>query len=209
MGAATFLWARRVPDLKRAAGEQKAGSPPSSASSPSGFRPACSGACRWPIEFRPRGAGDIRSRSPAGVNKAGLRDAEGSGLPQPAASGLPSATTSLSRRDARLGRRRPERDKTRAHRITVYGTMEWYVYIAACDDGSLYTGIATDPWGRLRCHNAGRGSAYVRSRGTATLVYVECCKTKTTALRRELEIKSWRREKKLVFIARSVDARAR
>ena len=77
----------------------------------------------------------------------------------------------------------------------------WYVYIVRCGDGSLYTGIALDPQARLRSHNAGRGSAYVRSRGCAVLLYREVCRTKIKALRREFEIKSWRRNKKLALIA--------
>ena len=84
--------------------------------------------------------------------------------------------------------------------------MGWFVYMLRCGDGSLYTGIATNPQGRLRRHNAGQGSAYVRSKGTASLVYVERSSTKTMALRRELEIKSWRREKKLALIAQGAAA---
>ena len=77
----------------------------------------------------------------------------------------------------------------------------WYVYIARCGDSSLYTGVALDPEARLRSHNAGRGSAYVRSRGDATLLYREAYRNKTKALQRELEIKSWRRDRKLALIA--------
>ena len=77
----------------------------------------------------------------------------------------------------------------------------WYVYIVRCGDGSLYTGIALDPQERLRSHNAGRGSAYVRSQGCAVLLYREVCRTKIMALQREFEIKSWRRKKKLELIA--------
>ena len=77
--------------------------------------------------------------------------------------------------------------------------MNWYVYLARCRDGSLYTGVATNPGERLKCHNAGRGSVYVRSKGGATLLYMERHATKGLALRREREIKSWRREKKLTL----------
>jgi putative endonuclease len=78
--------------------------------------------------------------------------------------------------------------------------MTWYVYIARCNDGSLYTGVTINPMERLQCHNAGRGSAYVRSKGEASLCYSESHPTKGSALRREHEIKSWRREKKLALI---------
>ena len=76
----------------------------------------------------------------------------------------------------------------------------WYLYIAQCRDGSLYTGVTTDPRQRLKSHNAGRGSVYIRSRGGALLRYTEPCATKGQALRREHEIKSWRRDQKLALI---------
>lgn len=78
---------------------------------------------------------------------------------------------------------------------------QWHVYIVQCADGSLYTGVALNPQKRLQSHNAGRGSAYVRSRGRAALLYREACRNKTRALQREFEIKSWRRAKKLALIA--------
>mgnify|MGYP001578930821 CR=1 FL=1 len=78
--------------------------------------------------------------------------------------------------------------------------MNWYIYIAQCRDGSLYTGVAINPAERLTSHNAGRGSAYIRSRGGASLRYVERCAAKGPALRREHEIKSWSRYKKLALI---------
>lgn len=78
--------------------------------------------------------------------------------------------------------------------------MTWYVYIAECRDGSLYTGIALDPASRLKQHASGRGSKYVRSRKSAKLVYVEPRRGKSSAMRREYEIKSWPRHKKLELI---------
>ena len=78
--------------------------------------------------------------------------------------------------------------------------MSWCVYIAKCADDSLYTGITTDPTARIKRHNAGRGSKYVRSKGSAVLVYVEPQPTKSNARQRELEIKSWSRRKKLQLI---------
>ena len=81
--------------------------------------------------------------------------------------------------------------------------MNWYVYLAQCRDGSLYTGAAINPGERLKCHNAGRGSAYVRSKGGATLFYLERHATKGSALRREREIKSWSRKKKLLLISQT------
>ena len=71
---------------------------------------------------------------------------------------------------------------------------------AKATKNELYTGVTTNLNGRLQRHNIGRGSVYVWSKGGASLVYVEQHATKGLALRREHEIKSWRREKKLALI---------
>lgn len=67
--------------------------------------------------------------------------------------------------------------------------MTWFVYIARCGDGSLYTGITTDPERREALHNAGRGAAYTRSRRPVHLVYREGAGDRGAALRREAAIK--------------------
>ncbi len=67
--------------------------------------------------------------------------------------------------------------------------MTWFVYIARCGDGSLYTGITTDPARREALHNAGRGAAYTRSRLPVRLVYREDAVDRGAALRREAAIK--------------------
>jgi putative endonuclease len=36
----------------------------------------------------------------------------------------------------------------------------WYLYLLACADGTTYTGITTDPYRRVKQHNAGRGARY-------------------------------------------------
>ncbi|MBI3997127.1 MAG: GIY-YIG nuclease family protein [Candidatus Omnitrophica bacterium] len=78
--------------------------------------------------------------------------------------------------------------------------MTWYLYILQCEDASLYTGIALNVQQRLARHQAGKGSKYVRSKGQVTLVHMEPHKTKSAALRREREIKSWSRRKKMALI---------
>ena len=82
--------------------------------------------------------------------------------------------------------------------------MSWFVYIAECADRSLYTGITTNPEQRLKRHNLGKGSKYVRRKGPAVLVYVEPRSSKSAARRREMEIKSWDRRKKLALVANPV-----
>lgn len=77
---------------------------------------------------------------------------------------------------------------------------QWYVYIIECLDGSLYTGISTDPEERFETHKQGKGGKYTASHGVRRLAYIEEAESKGAALRRELEIKRWRREEKLRLI---------
>jgi putative endonuclease len=65
----------------------------------------------------------------------------------------------------------------------------WFVYIARCADGSLYTGIARDVSARIAAHDAGRGARYTRGRGPLTLCAVRRCRGKGRALSLELAIK--------------------
>ena len=67
--------------------------------------------------------------------------------------------------------------------------MAWTVYLARCRDGSLYTGITTDPARRMAQHNAGNGAAYTRARLPVALVYWEVALSRSAALRREHAIK--------------------
>lgn len=79
-----------------------------------------------------------------------------------------------------------------------------YVYILECADGSLYTGWTTDLDRRLKLHNAGKGAKYTRSRCPVRLVYKEIFQDKSSALRREYEIKQLTRVQKLFLIAKKI-----
>jgi uncharacterized protein (TIGR02453 family) len=79
--------------------------------------------------------------------------------------------------------------------------MAWFVYVARCGDGSLYTGVTTDPPARERAHNAGRGAAYTRSRRPVSLVHLETAAGRGAALRRELAIKRLTRMEKEAMVA--------
>lgn len=69
-----------------------------------------------------------------------------------------------------------------------------------CGDGSLYTGITTDVVRRLEEHRSGNGAKYTRGRLPLELVYQEECLNKSSALKRELEIKAMSRVEKLKLI---------
>ncbi|MEK7090095.1 MAG: GIY-YIG nuclease family protein [Patescibacteria group bacterium] len=77
----------------------------------------------------------------------------------------------------------------------------WFVYILECKDGSLYTGITDNPERRFDEHKNKRGGKYTKSKGgVKRMLYKEEHATRSLALKRESQIKSWRREKKLNLI---------
>lgn len=69
------------------------------------------------------------------------------------------------------------------------GEADWFVYMVRCADQSLYTGVAIDVAARVLRHNEGTGARYTRSRRPVELVYSEQSADKSSALRREAEIK--------------------
>lgn len=80
--------------------------------------------------------------------------------------------------------------------------MAYFIYLLECTDKSIYTGMTTDIDRRLREHQEKKiGARYTRARGARRILYSEIYKTRSAALKREAEIKSWKREKKLRLIA--------
>ena len=76
----------------------------------------------------------------------------------------------------------------------------YFVYVLECGDGTLYTGVTTDVARRLSEHQSGTGAHYTRARGARRILYTEAQPSRSAALKREAEIKSWTRAKKLDFI---------
>ena len=74
--------------------------------------------------------------------------------------------------------------------------MNWQVYIILCKDNSLYTGITTAVRRRFAQHLAGTGAKYFRGRSPLRLVYLEGGHDRSSASRREAEIKKLRPEDK-------------
>jgi putative endonuclease len=79
--------------------------------------------------------------------------------------------------------------------------MSWTVYLARCRDGSLYTGVTTDPERRMAEHNSGSGGSYTRSRIPLVIVYCEPANDRSGALRREYAIKRLSRAQKEDLVA--------
>lgn len=76
----------------------------------------------------------------------------------------------------------------------------YYVYILQCEDGSLYTGSTNDIEKRYEKHLDGTGAKYTRAHKPVRIAYSECFKTKSEALRREMQIKKLKRSEKLELI---------
>ncbi|HEV8245164.1 MAG TPA: GIY-YIG nuclease family protein [Polyangiaceae bacterium] len=74
--------------------------------------------------------------------------------------------------------------------------VRWFVYLARCNDGTLYTGVALDVAARIALHDAGKGARYTRGRGPLVLCAVRRCKSQGEALRLELAVKRLSRAKK-------------
>lgn len=73
----------------------------------------------------------------------------------------------------------------------------WFVYVLCCKDSSLYTGATNNLDKRLSEHQRSLGGRYTRSHLPVRMVYSEKLPTRAEALKREVEIKSWNRGKKI------------
>lgn len=72
----------------------------------------------------------------------------------------------------------------------------WYVYMLRCSDESFYTGITNNVAKRLKEHNTGNGAKYTKGRRPVNLVYRERQANQSLALKREAQIKKWRKPNK-------------
>jgi len=76
--------------------------------------------------------------------------------------------------------------------------MKFFTYILECADKSLYVGCTNNLERRLKQHNNSKyGAHYTKIRRPVILRYQEEFKTLKEARQREVELKGWRREKKL------------
>ncbi len=73
---------------------------------------------------------------------------------------------------------------------------DYSVYILECSDKSFYCGITTDIDRRVKMHNKGKASKCTRSRLPVKLIYIENGYSKSSALKREYEIKQLTRAQK-------------
>jgi putative endonuclease len=76
----------------------------------------------------------------------------------------------------------------------------YFVYLLLCEDGTIYTGITTDVDRRFKEHQSGKASHYTHAKKAVRILYTEEQPDRSSALKREAEIKGWPREKKLALI---------
>lgn len=77
----------------------------------------------------------------------------------------------------------------------------WHVYMVECTDGTLYSGVTTDLVRRITEHNSSeKGAKYTRAKRPVKLVYSEELPDRSTASKREYELKQLPREEKLALI---------
>lgn len=83
----------------------------------------------------------------------------------------------------------------------------WFVYLVRAANGALYCGISDDPQRRFVTHQSGRGARFFHSSPAVALVYVEACRDKSEALRRERSIKQLtKKAKEALVLAVAVQA---
>ena len=79
--------------------------------------------------------------------------------------------------------------------------QQYYVYILASGlGGTLYVGVTNALLKRLYEHREGRGSAFTAKYGVHRLVYFEIHEEIEQAIKREKQIKRWKRAWKISLI---------
>jgi len=81
--------------------------------------------------------------------------------------------------------------------------MRYFCYILECADSTYYTGWTTDPSRRVRQHNQGKGARYTRMHHPVRLVYWEEVADRSTALKREIQLKTYPRQRKAKIVQKN------
>ena len=71
--------------------------------------------------------------------------------------------------------------------------MSYFTYLLECRDGSYYCGYTVDLKKRVQTHNKGIGGKYTKRRLPVKLIYSEEFGTRSEAMKRECEIKTYSR----------------
>lgn len=79
--------------------------------------------------------------------------------------------------------------------------MTYFVYMLLCADNSFYLGTTNDIDKRFAKHVAGRGASYTRSHKPVRVVYQEQVADKSSALKREHELKTLTHKQKELLLS--------
>ena len=78
---------------------------------------------------------------------------------------------------------------------------EFYIYIITNKKfGTIYIGYANDMKDRMRRHKSGNGSVFAKRYNLDKLVYYEKYKFPNVAIKREKQLKKWKRQWKINLI---------
>lgn len=77
----------------------------------------------------------------------------------------------------------------------------YFVYMLLCADGSFYTGSTYNIGKRFAKHVSGKGASYTRSHKPVKVVYSEELPDKSSALKREAQLKKLTHIQKLSLIS--------
>lgn len=76
----------------------------------------------------------------------------------------------------------------------------YFTYLILCKNNSIYTGVTDNPERRFIEHKTRSGGWHTKLHPAVELLRIEEFKSKQEALKREKQIKGWRREKKINLI---------
>lgn len=79
----------------------------------------------------------------------------------------------------------------------------WFVYLIRTNSGALYTGVTRDVERRFAEHSNGgpKAAKALRGRGPLSLAFQHPMPSKSDALKLEIRIKRWSKQKKEALIA--------
>lgn len=80
----------------------------------------------------------------------------------------------------------------------------YYMYVALCNDDTLYTGFTVNVSERIKVHNAGKGAKYTKYRRPIDLLFTKAFETKSEALQAEAQFKKKTRLEKLHYLSQFV-----
>ena len=75
-----------------------------------------------------------------------------------------------------------------------------FIYILFCSNGSFYVGHTKNVGKRLALHMNGDGASHTRRYRPLSLVFTEGPLNSETAIKREIQLKKWSRDKKMALL---------